>query len=566
MKLDIIFVTYNSSRWIKNNFESILNCDYDLKNVSLYYYDNNSEDDSVKILEKLKLEYSKKFNDFKIILGEKNIGFGRANNKAAKYGKSDYILFLNIDTVINKNTFIKLEKEILNSEKEIGLFELKQEKYEHPKYYDPITGETSWASGACMVIKRTIFEEIKGFDKNIFMYCEDVEISWNIRKKGYKIKYLYNVPITHYSYLIPNEFKETQYINSFISNLYLRAKYGSLKNYIKGHILCLKSIIKNYASDYITKEDYKTISKKILRQYIKMIFISFVVYIKNVFSLNKSNFRPKFVNALDYEVTKLEPFYVIDNNIKTKPLVSIIVRTCGRPNVLKETLISLRNQTYKNFEIVIIEDGKNVSEKMIKEEFGDLNIVYKSTETNVGRSKVGNIGMELAKGKYLNFLDDDDLFYPDHIEVLVTELEKNNCDILYSTAFETSISVESQNPYKYKIHDISIKHHGGFSKINLYRNNITPIQSVMFKKEVFKKCGGFDENIDALEDWDLWIRFSLKYNFFHIERTTSIYRVPYNLQITKERQDFLNSSLKYLENKHSNSKVNINPFDIFNQK
>jgi hypothetical protein len=72
--------------------------------------------------------------------------------------------------------------------------------------------------------------------------------------------------------------------------------------------------------------------------------------------------------------------------------------------------------------------------------------------------------------------------------------------------------------------------------------------------------------IDALEDWDLWIRFSLKYNFHHIEKTTSLYRVPFNPIVTKERQEFLDSSLKYLKDKHKNSKVEINPFDIFHEK
>ena len=466
INLDIVFVTYNSTKWINKNIESILKSKYDLKKVSLYYYDNASTDETAIMLNEIKNKYLNQFNDIKIILGNKNLGFGRANNKAAKLGNSNYILFLNIDTEIEEDTLKKLSEEIEKSDKSVGIFELRQKPYEHPKYYDPITGYTTWASGACMVIKRNIFEEIKGFDKNIFMYCEDVEISWHIRKKGYNIKYLYNVPITHYSYTTPNEFKETQYVFAFINNLYLRSKYGSLRNFLKGHILCLKSTMINYAWQNVTNVEYKKIAKRIRKEYLRMFFLSSFTFVKSFFSKKNSNFKPSFINDLDYEYTKLEPFYQIESKNKINEKVSIIVRTCGRPSYLRETLMSLREQTYKNIEIVIVEDGENVSEKMIKKEFSDLNIIYKSTHNKVGRSKVGNIGMELATGKYLNFLDDDDLFYPDHVEVLIKELENNNEDIVYSTAFETTIEVLSKEPYKYKIHDKHIEHHGEFSKLN----------------------------------------------------------------------------------------------------
>jgi len=562
MKLDIVFVTYNSAKWIKPNLDSILSSDYDLKQVSLYYYDNASTDDTVSILNKLKKQHAKKFASFKVISGNKNLGFGRGNNAGAKVGKSDYIFFLNIDTEIEIDTLKKLKNEIENSADEVGIFELRQMPYEHPKYYDPVTGYTSWSSGACFVIKRDVFNKVHGFDKKLFMYCEDVELSWNVRSRGYKIKYLYNVPITHYSYTEPNEFKKTQYIFGVINNLYLRCKYGNLKNIVKGHYYCLRAI-KNNMTNCLNNEQYKDVRKTLIKEYFKMFFKSIPTLFYRYFNTFAKDFAPSFVDGLDYEVGKLEPFYVIDKENKTDALVSIIVRTCGRPDMLRETLMSIKNQSYKNIEVVIVEDGKNISEEMIKKEFKDLNIQYKATGKNVGRSKVGNIAMEMAKGKYLNFLDDDDLFYPDHVEVLVKEIEKRNADIIYATAFETSIDIKSRSPYVYEIKTVVVRHHGQFSKVKLYKNNLTPIQAVLFKKEVFLNCGGFDENIDALEDWDLWIRFSLKYNFHHIEKTTSIYRVPFNNEITAERQKFLDSSLEYLTNKHMNSTITVNPFDIF---
>lgn len=558
MKFDIVFVTYNSEKWIDNCLNSILKSDYDLKNVSLYFCDNASRDNTVYKLNDLSKKYKDTFNDFQVIESYKNKGFGYGNNMAAEYGKAPYIFFLNVDTEIHSDTLSKIEKEISNSNEKVGMWELKQEPYEHPKYFNPITGETSWASGACMIVKRDIFKKIGGFDTKIFMYCEDVEISWNVRKHGYSIKYLYNVPITHYSYEKPNEFKYTQFVYAFISNWYLRSKYGKFRNFLRG---CLYMYQTGFRGKNIPEFIDEATKKKIKKSIKKDIFLhSFRNLFINIFHFN-NGFKPSFVNRLDYEFVKEGPFY-IQPEIDTNPLVSIIVRTCNRPDTLRENLISLRNQTYKNIEVVVVEDGKNTAEEMIKKEFSDLNIVYEATGNNVGRSKVANIAMEKAKGKYLNFLDDDDLFYPDHVETLVKVLEKNNYDIVYASSFETLIEVLNKSPYKYEIKGIKPFGQWDFSRLKLYKYNLFPIQSVMFKKELVNECGGIDENIDALEDWDFWIRLSLNHEFYRVEKTTSIFRTPANQTVRTDRNEFLASTLKYLDNKFKNYKPTITVEDI----
>lgn len=566
MNLDIVFVTFNSQKWIEKCLDSILASDFDLKKISLLFCDNNSNDRTVELLNKYENNYSHKFNSFTIYNSNKNLGFGRGNNKAAKFGCSDYILFLNIDTEIERDTFKKMEYEIKNSDSEVGAWELRQKPYEHPKYYDPYTRYTSWASGACIIIKRKIFEKIHGFDSMLFMYAEDVEISWKIRKKGYKIMYLPNVSITHYSYETPNAFKKTQYIYSLINNLYLRYKYGNIKNMVKGNLMVIKRILKNYLTPIVTIEEDKKIRKIILKEYIKVQFKGIIAIINNVFSRKDKSFKPQFVLGFDYEKAKLDPFYVIDNMVTEGPLVSVIVRTCNRPGTLRETLVSIRNQYYKNIEVVIVEDGPNVSEQLLKDEFSDLNYQYISNGKQTGRSHAGNVGLRIANGEYFNFLDDDDLFYPEHILVLVNELLKENKKIAYTTAFETAITVNSRAPYKYDVKGIDVIHKGRFNRMKLFTKNITPIQAVMFHKDVYKKCGGFDEKIEALEDWDLWLRFALSYDWHYIEKTTSLYRVPYNRRESAERDQFLVSTLDYVISKYDEIELKLSVKDIFDLK
>jgi len=162
----------------------------------------------------------------------------------------------------------------------------------------------------------------------------------------------------------------------------------------------------------------------------------------------------------------------------------------------------------------------------------------------------------------LNFLDDDDLFYNDHVETLVGELE--NCDekVAYTTAFETPIVIKSKSPYCYKVLSEYISVSNEFNRAKLFYSNITPIQSVMFEKEVYENCGGFDESLDALEDWELWIRYALKYSFKYIQRTTSIYRVPGDKKEAAKRGKFLNDYLIKVREKYKNEKIETTMIEI----
>ena len=81
-----------------------------------------------------------------------------------------------------------------------------------------------------------------------------------------------------------------------------------------------------------------------------------------------------------------------------KPLVSIIIRTCGRPEVLNIAIESVRKQRYSNIETIVVEDGENVSETYLKDNFPDMNFSYTCTGEKKGRCKAGNIGLEMARG------------------------------------------------------------------------------------------------------------------------------------------------------------------------
>ena len=152
LELDIIYVTYNSEKWIDRCFKSVLESDYDLSKVSIYVVDNASQDKTIVSLSRVKDECSERAKKFEIIPSEKNLGFGKGNNLGFRAGDSPIVCFFNIDTEIYPDTLKNLVADIENSDQQCGLWELRQFPYEHPKMYDPLTHETAWSSGAALVL------------------------------------------------------------------------------------------------------------------------------------------------------------------------------------------------------------------------------------------------------------------------------------------------------------------------------------------------------------------------------------------------------------------------------
>lgn len=243
------------------------------------------------------------------------------------------------------------------------------------------------------------------------------------------------------------------------------------------------------------------------------------------------------------------------------PLVSIIVRTCNRPQLLRRALNSIRKQTYPNIETVIVEDGKNIAEELVKKEYADLKYIYEAVGRQVGRSKAGNRAMRLSTGKYLNFLDDDDALMPEHVAILVKALEGREEKAAYSVAEERQIvmngyCIEPQVKKKY------IRFRQPFYRLLLYVENYIPIQCMMFERSLFEKAGGLDEQLERLEDWDLWVRYSTMTNFVFVDQVTSYYQVPYLKSKRKKRTAEFRNSVKSLHEKFKGYKTEVTVEDM----
>ena len=202
-------------------------------------------------------------------------------------------------------------------------------------------------------------------------------------------------------------------------------------------------------------------------------------------------------------------------------MASVIIPTYNRPESLKEAIQSVLRQEYTYFEIIVINDGGVDVQGVINGLNAGNKIKYISHEKNKGLAAARNTGIRIANGKYIAYLDDDDIFYPSHLDVLVNFLESNEFRVAFTEAFRAYQTKEND---KYIITKRDIPYAMDFDKEQILVGNMIPVLCVMHEKSCLDDVGLFDETLSSHEDWDLWIRMSRKFKFAHINELTCEFR------------------------------------------
>lgn len=118
---------------------------------------------------------------------DENLGSAAGHNRLATASTSDLMVILNPDAVVAPDVISVLTEALKSG---VGVVEARQIPLEHPKDYDTLTGDTSWASTACALTTRRVFDDVGGFDAaTFFLYCDDVDYSWRARLAGYSVLY-----------------------------------------------------------------------------------------------------------------------------------------------------------------------------------------------------------------------------------------------------------------------------------------------------------------------------------------------------------------------------------------
>jgi len=193
-----------------------------------------------------------------------------------------------------------------------------------------------------------------------------------------------------------------------------------------------------------------------------------------------------------------------------EPLVSIIIATYNRERYIKKALESALNQTYKNFEIIVIDDSENEETEKIIKLLNRKEIKYIKNEVRLGFVKSLNKSIGIAKGKYIARLDDDDSWCDTKkLEKQIKFLEENPGYVLVGGG---AILIDEKGKELRRF--LPPERNEKIRELMLF-DCLFSHSTVVFKKNTWKLTYGYDERLDSAEDWDLWLKFGAFGKFYN---------------------------------------------------
>jgi glycosyltransferase involved in cell wall biosynthesis len=200
------------------------------------------------------------------------------------------------------------------------------------------------------------------------------------------------------------------------------------------------------------------------------------------------------------------------------PKVSVIIPTHNRAESLCSAITSVLNQTFQDFEIIIIDDASKDHTREVIANFNDARIKVIHNQVSKGAAGARNIGIMHSNCEYIAFLDDDDEWLPEKLKMQICLLDHSLpevggvCTGCFTIERESERVLSVDSP---EMHDLS-------------KGNFITTSSILLRRECFEKCDLFDERMLTNSDYDMWIRISTKFSFKIIKNALVNYYIHEN--------------------------------------
>ena len=198
------------------------------------------------------------------------------------------------------------------------------------------------------------------------------------------------------------------------------------------------------------------------------------------------------------------------------PLFTVVVTTYDRPVLLEDALISLEAQTLRDFEVILVNDKGGPVEHLLDR--CSVPIIYLRQGRNQGPAAARNAAHRLARGRYIAYLDDDDLFMPGHLQTLANAIAAHPGTVIYSDAVFVAERIESG--MRESLGEERRYAHDHYSYERLLVDNYIPVNTFAWPRALLPTVGDFDETLSGLEDWDFLLRLASKAPFYHLAQET----------------------------------------------
>ena len=214
---------------------------------------------------------------------------------------------------------------------------------------------------------------------------------------------------------------------------------------------------------------------------------------------------------------------IFQNKYGTKAMVrvSVIIPTYRRPEFLRRAIESVLNQTFQEFELIVVDDCSGDLTHQVMKNYTDPRICFLQHKTKKGGAAARNTGIRISQGQYIAFLDDDDEWLPEKLKLQVDLLNNSPWEVGVVYTGYNKVAKETGELLAYK----AATKTGNLSLALHDKNWVGTTSSVLFRKECIETVGLFDENLSSLQDYDLWIRISREFEFASINQPLVIYQV-----------------------------------------
>ena len=207
------------------------------------------------------------------------------------------------------------------------------------------------------------------------------------------------------------------------------------------------------------------------------------------------------------------------------PLVSVIIPTYNRRNRLEEAVRSVLDQTFRDFELIVVDDGSTDGTRDMLQPFG--NSVKVLDQERSGASAARNLGIGEARGSLIAFLDSDDLWLERKLEVQADHFQTHPKSLICQTEEVWIRNGRRVNPKAYHR-----KQSGELFRISLDRCMVSP-SAVMLRRSLFEEVGVFDTSMEACEDYDLWLRVTCRHPVALLEEPLTVKRGGHADQLSR---------------------------------
>lgn len=196
------------------------------------------------------------------------------------------------------------------------------------------------------------------------------------------------------------------------------------------------------------------------------------------------------------------------------PLVSVVLPTFNRSHLIARAIKSVLNQTYRNLELIIVDDGSTDATQATVSDISDDRLRYIRLEHNVGANAARNIGISNAVGEYIAFQDSDDEWRPQKLLVQISAINDSGSQVAFSSELRVSSNGSIKVPKSARPLPPSIKHD---YRIEILRGNFVGLPTLIVDKSLILKINGFNESLVRLQEWELCIRLSKYAEFIFTE-------------------------------------------------